>query len=54
MHDLEIMILVGLVAGDMNINNARHLKKDLSKELMLVAWHPTRWWNWRIQEDKKK
>ena len=30
------------------------LKKDVSKELMSVAWHPTRWWDWCISEDQKK
>ena len=28
--------------------------KKLSKELMLVAQHPTRWWDWCILKDKKK
>ena len=21
---------------------------------MLVGWHPTRWWDWCMQEDEKK
>ena len=21
---------------------------------MPVAWHPDRWWNWRVSEDEKK
>ena len=21
---------------------------------MPVAWHPTRWWDWRVSEDEKK
>ena len=21
---------------------------------MFVAWHPTRWWDWCLPEDKKK
>ena len=29
-------------------------KKDITKELMLVAWHPTRWWDWCLPEDEKK
>ena len=29
-------------------------KKDLSKELMFVAWHPTRWQNWCLPENEKK
>ena len=37
-----------------NINNAKHVQKYISKELMPVAWHPTRWWDWCIPEDQKK
>ena len=29
-------------------------KKGITKELMTVAWHPTRWWDWCIPEDDKK
>ena len=30
------------------------LKKDISEELMPVAWHPTRWWDWCLPEDEKE
>ena len=29
-------------------------KKDISKELMPVAWGPTRWWGWCVSEDERK
>ena len=29
-------------------------KKDISKEMMPVAWHPTRWWDWCVSEAEKK
>ena len=29
-------------------------KKQLNRELTPVAWHPTRWWVWCLQEDEKK
>ena len=29
-------------------------KKDITKELIPVIWHPTRWWGWYMQEDEKK
>ena len=29
-------------------------KTKIKKELMLVAWHPDRWWNSYVPEDKKK
>ena len=30
------------------------LKKELNEELMPVAWHPKRWWDWCLPEDEKK
>ena len=32
----------------------KELKKELSEELMLVAWHSNRWWDWCMSEEKKK
>ena len=29
-------------------------KLELSKELVLVAWYPTRCWGWCMPEDEKK
>ena len=23
-------------------------------ELMTIAWHPSRWWDWCLDEDEKK
>ena len=28
--------------------------KDISKELMPAAWHPTRQWDWCLSKDVKK
>ena len=38
----------------MNKHNAKHLNMYISKELVSVAWHSTRWWDWCIPEDEKK
>ena len=32
----------------------KELQKELSEELMPVAWHPNRWWGWCMSEDEKK
>ena len=43
--------------GIINLENEYRLRKKLIeriKELLLVAWHPTRWWNWCVSEDEKK
>ena len=29
-------------------------KAQIKKELMSIAWHPSRWWDLRIPEDEKK
>ena len=29
-------------------------KKEISKELVLVAWHPIRWCSWYILDEEKK
>ena len=29
-------------------------KAQIKKELMPIAWHPSRWWNWCMSEDEKK
>ena len=34
-------------------HNVKHLERN-KKELMPVAWNPTRWWDWCMSEDVKK
>ena len=29
-------------------------KAQIEEELMPTAWHPSRWWDWCVPEDKKK
>ena len=29
-------------------------KAKLKRELMPIAWHPSRWWDWCVPEDEKK
>ena len=29
-------------------------KASIKKEVMHIAWHPSRWWDWRVPEDKKR
>ena len=46
-------VLVGLIFGMIDINNASHVKR-IAKELMSIAWHPTGWWDWCMSEDEQK
>ena len=43
-----------LQAWHIKLEKHKELKKELSEELMLVAWHPSRWWDWCMSEDEKK
>ena len=29
-------------------------KAKIKKELLPIAWHPSRWWDWCVSEDEKK
>ena len=29
-------------------------RSQIKKELMRIAWHPSRWWDWRVPEHEKK
>ena len=50
--DPETIIHVRLMTWH---NTFKQLKatKNISKELMPLACHPTRWWDWCMPEDKK-
>ena len=50
---LKLLFASYLWVGTINLYKLNHLKK-LSKELLLVAWHPTRWWDQCMTEDEEK
>ena len=52
--DPKTIIHVRLLAWHNKFENCKALKKEISKELMTVAWHSTRWWDWCLPEDEKK
>ena len=45
---------VRLLAWHIKFEKCKHLKKKISEELMPIAWHPERWWNFCMSEDEKK
>ena len=47
------MILI-LLAQHIELDERKALKKKISEELMPMAWHPKRCWNFCIPEDEKK
>ena len=52
--DLETIVHVSLLVWSNKFEKRNAFKKDISKKVIPVAWHPTRWWYWCFPEDKKK
>ena len=52
--DPDTIIHVKLIAWCYKYKQRIAYKKDLSKELMLLAWHTTIWWGWCVPDDKKR
>ena len=52
--DPETIIHIKLLAWLIKFEKRKPLKKELNEELMLVAWHPRKWWNFCMSEDEKK
>ena len=44
--------MLDLWFGVIDLKKLKSFKKELNKELVPVAWHPTRWWN--CQKIKKE
>ena len=51
---LMILILFRILAWRNNFGKLKVLKQGISKELLPVAWHPTRWQDWYLLESEKK
>ena len=47
-EDLNTIIFIGILTWHSKFEKYKALKKELNEELMLVAWHPKRWRNWRV------
>ena len=47
-------ILIRLLSWHIKFEKHKALKKELTEELMPVAWHHNRWWDWCMSEDQKK
>ena len=46
--------ILRLLTRHSRIEKCKALKKELNEELILIAWHPRRWWNICMLEDEKK
>ena len=52
--DSDTIVLIRLLAWHIKSEKRKALKKKISEELMPIAWHPKRWYNFCISEDEKK
>ena len=52
--DPDTIILIRLLAWHIKFEKRKALKKELHEKLMLIAWHPKRWWNFCVSKDEKK
>ena len=49
--DPEMIILVRFIALSNRHKQCKSCKEEISKKLMSVAWHPTRWWySWLLHQ----
>ena len=53
-NDPDTIILVRLLAWHIKFVKRKALKKELNEELIPVAWHPNRWWDWCVSKVRKK
>ena len=52
--DPVTIVLIRLLSWHIKFEKREELKKELSKELIPIAWHPNKWCDWCISEDEKK
>ena len=53
-HGPDTIILIRRFAWQIKFEKRKALKKMISEELMLIAWHPKSCWNFCILEEGKK
>ena len=51
--DPETIVHVRLMAWYNKYKQHESWKKDTSKEITLVSYHPTRWWDWCMPKYEK-
>ena len=52
--DAETIINVRPMAWHNELKQLEVFQKDISKEIMRVAWHPTKYWDWCMPVDEEK
>ena len=52
--NIVMMIKIIFLSGVMTIKKRKAQKAQIKKELMPIAGHPSRYWDWCISEDEKR
>ena len=47
-------LVSSFLSSILNLKKRKELKNKLSEELMDIAWHTDRLWDWCMSEDEKK
>ena len=52
--DPDTIIYIRLLSWHIRFEKRKVLEKKISEELISIAWHPKRWWDFCMPEDVKK
>ena len=50
---LKLLFMLDLWFVGIDKSNVKHAKTKINEELMPIAWHPTRVWDWCMTKDEK-
>ena len=50
--DPDTIILIKILVWHIKVKKCKALEKNISEELMPVAWHPRRWLNFCMAKDR--
>ena len=48
-----MIMMMKYLSDTKTIKNVRPKKQKIKEELLPIAWHPSRWWDWCVPNDGK-
>ena len=54
MMTMIISMMINVLNGTMVIKKEKAQKAQIKEELMPIAWHSSRYWDWHMSEDEKR
>ena len=46
--------MIGVIEWYDGYKKRKAQKAQIKKDLIPIAWHPSRWWDWFVPKDEKK